>query len=897
MVLSTAPPRTFNIPHKRLKPMAWSTDEINSLEEIASKLASESYLAQPGTDDGLIPLFSLVNQITWSLPQDPEIVQAVAAIQGVIQALLDEAKLFAEDDIAAMRSFARWCSDAVESLKNETDLPVFSLDGSEDASSAKAASPEEIEAIEETTALPSFGDIDFSSASAPSKNPVDPAAEVDGSWPIERIELFSTIAQQFSAELLLASAGSDEGMLPVYSLLKDFESEFADDNTLQEAVKPVLAKIDALLDTAEAYDLYAIQILTDFNVWMETALSEINASREPQPFTPSKEAPQVPDSKAAARPAEDEKGDELLAEFAQYDIIQELNLEENEELLQEFHTEAIDHLGQIETAVLDLEKDVTSRDAINSMFRSFHTIKGVAGFLNLVPVNRLAHEVESLMDLVRNDKIEVFTGIIDLVLAAKDTITKLIEQISEALADGKTPTEIISVSELMARARWAMEGPEHYAAKTGASSSAIAAPETKAPASKEAPLSAEDSAAEAKAASAAKRKAAENSTIRVNTNKLDNLMDMVGELVIVQSQLLESSRQDGGPSGADSLLQRNMSQLSRITKELQHTSMALRMIPVKPTFQKMGRVVRDISAKYGKKVHFETFGEDTELDRNVVEEIGDPLVHMVRNALDHGLEADAAERRAAGKNETGKISLKAYHQGSNIVIELADDGRGIDPDRVLKKAIANGIVSESDQLSKEEIYKLIFAPGFSTAAQITDISGRGVGMDVVKKNIEKLRGKVEIQSELGKGSTFRILLPLTMAIVDGLVVKVGADRFILPTTSVKVALRPDAKALAKIQGGQEILNIRGQVIPLFRLHRHFAIEGAVSDPRNATVVIVETGGKPCGLLVDDMVSKQEVVIKSLGGMMQGIPGVSGGAILGDGTIALILDPASLVGVA
>lgn len=920
--------------------MAWSTDEINTFEEIAAKLASESHLAQPDTDDGLIPIFSLVNEITWSLPQDPEIIQGVVVVQGVIQVMLDEAKLFDDTSVKAMRGFARWCSDAVESLKNDTPIRPFSLEADEDAvlgetyeAIAEIPSDEEIE-LSEPTVLPSFDSIDFSSAELPVAAPtleafaaepisLDPSPEksiasldadepsdANENWPEHRVEIFSKLAQQFSAELLLSSVSSDEGMLPVYSLLKDFESDFELDETISAAVTPVLAKMDALLDDAAAYDHFAIQILTDFNVWLETALSDIKSGREPSPFTPPEEAPkEAPSSSEVISGAIDEE-DGLLAEFAQYDIVMDLNMEENEELLQEFHTEAVDHLGQIETAVLDLEKDVTSRDAINSMFRSFHTIKGVAGFLNLVPVNRLAHEVESLMDLVRNDKLRVFTGIIDLVLASKDTITKLIEQITEALANGTTPNEIIKVSQLMARARWAMEGPEVYSSKTGQKAAPIAAPVA-------APVDQEDDAdstaefnpvqtlsanqePDAKAMAAAKRKAAENATIRVNTNKLDNLMDMVGELVIVQSQLLESSRQNvsaTGSAGGDSILQRNMSQLTRITKELQHTSMALRMIPIKPSFQKMGRVVRDIGAKCGKKVRFETFGEDTELDRNVVEEIGDPLVHMVRNALDHGLEANAEERKAAGKEETGNISLKAYHQGSNIVIELSDDGRGIDPDRVLKKAIANGIVAEGDQLSKEEIYKLIFAPGFSTAAQITDISGRGVGMDVVKKNIEKLRGKVEIQSELGKGSTFRILLPLTMAIVDGLVVKVGEDRFILPTTSVKVALRPGKDVLAKIQGNKEILNIRGQIIPLFRLHQHFAIPGAISDPRNATVVVVETGGKPCGLLVDDMVSKQEVVIKSLGGMMQGIPGVSGGAILGDGTIALILDPASLISVA
>ena len=392
---------------------------------------------------------------------------------------------------------------------------------------------------------------------------------------------------------------------------------------------------------------------------------------------------------------------------------------------------------------------------------------------------------------------------------------------------------------------------------------------------------------------AAKKRAIENASIRVNTWKLDNLMDMVRELVIVQSQLQESSKEH---IKENSSLLRIMSQLTRITQDLQYMSMALRMIPIKPTFQKMSRIVRDLSTKSGKKVMFEVSGDETELDRNVVEEIGDPLVHMIRNSLDHGLE-DPSERAQTNKDDTSRVSPKAYHQGSSIAIELSDDGRGIDTKRIFKKAIKNEIVREEGQLSNEEIYKLIFAPGFSTAAKITDISGRGVGMDVVKKNIEKLRGKIEFESELGKGSTFRILLPLTMAIIDGLIFKVEADRFILPTASVKVALDPDEGMMTKTQGNQEVLNLRGKVIPLFRLHDHFQIQDAITNPKKAAIIVVETAGRPYGLLVDDMISKQEVAIKSLGSMMQGIQVVSGGAILGDGNTALILDPVSLVSTA
>lgn len=856
--------------------MAWSNEEFSKYEGLISQLSAEAHSAKAGSDEGLIPIYSILNDIASTWPDEDEFGQAVTSTLATLQAMLDEARFFDDETAQQMVTFAKWSQSLLKAAANGEEPPPFesvseleqSVESLEDL---KLEEPKDAdEAIEELAA-----DFSLDEPPAPSR--------------------FDTITQQLSSELLLAEKGTDNGMLPIYSLLKDLQQEFEGDGIIRKAVETVLIAIDNLIDNALPFDDSCIQLLTEFNIWLETARADINAGSNPTPFEPTEPSPKETTPASDAPEPTQSEDDSLMSEFSPFDIVMDLNLEENRELLEEFYSEAVDHLGQIETAVLELEQDVTSQDAINSMFRSFHTIKGVAGFLNLVPMNRLAHEIESLMDLVRNDELGVFTGIIDLVLEAKDTIGKLIEQISEALTQGQIPNQTIPVSHLMARARWAMEGPESYAARTGSSNTISEAPQAEAadesaqvdPDSKSlAPPNADAPKPEKK------RRSNENASVRVNTWKLDNLMDMVGELVIVQSQLLESSKDQD--SNCQSSFQSNMSQISRITKDLQHTSMSLRMIPIKSTFQKMGRIVRDLSAKSGKKVLLQVVGEDTELDRNVVEEIGDPLVHMVRNALDHGVEGPE-DRTANGKAETGNIQLKAYHQGSNIVIELKDDGRGIDPDRVLQKAIANQIVRPDEQLSNPEIYKLIFAPGFSTAEEITDISGRGVGMDVVRRNIEKLRGKIEIESELGKGSTFKILLPLTMAIVDGLVVKVGQDRFILPTTSVKVALRPSESDLASIQGQEEVLNIRGKIIPIVRLHDHFQIPDAVTDPQEATVVVVETTDKPYGLLVDDMISKQEVVIKSLGTMMQGIPGVSGGAILGDGAIALILDPASLIG--
>jgi two-component system chemotaxis sensor kinase CheA len=586
------------------------------------------------------------------------------------------------------------------------------------------------------------------------------------------------------------------------------------------------------------------------------------------------------------------------------------SLEESHELLAEFYAEAVDHLQQIEAALLALDQEPDNPEALNSIFRSFHTIKGNAGFLGLVPMHTLAHEVETLLDLARNQKLRLNAVIITEILRSRDALVALTQQVGVALEKGKLPDEIVPVGYLIKAVRALAAASDEANEPVGIPVPAMIAPaalppaeilafppetaptgtmaEAVAPAA--APAQVAQVAPKAPPASAAMPKAAgSGATVRVNTEKLDSLMDVVGELVIVQSQLIESARARGDNG---SPLQRNVAQLARITKELQGTAMSLRMIPIKPIFQKMERLVRDLARDFNKKVAFVTSGDDTELDRTVVEEIGDPLVHMVRNALDHGLEAPDL-RAAAGKSATGTLHLKAYHEGSNIVIELQDDGRGIDPAKILKKALEKGVVTAGASLNRDEILALIFAPGFSTAEKVTAVSGRGVGMDVVKRNIEKLRGKIEISSEVGQGSTFKIKLPLTMAIIDGLVVRVGEDRFILPSTSVQRALRPARENISTVHGTGEVLDLRGKLVPIHRLHRRFGIPAEAQNPWDGIIVIVENNGRATALLVDEMVSKQEVVIKSLGGFMQNLSGVSGGAILGDGSIALILDPGSL----
>jgi two-component system chemotaxis sensor kinase CheA len=551
-----------------------------------------------------------------------------------------------------------------------------------------------------------------------------------------------------------------------------------------------------------------------------------------------------------------EPGDALLV----------LDLAGNRELLTEFHREAVEHLQLIEGALLELERQPEDPEALNAIFRSFHTIKGNAGFLELAPMHRLAHEVESLLDLARNRRLRLHSGIITEILRSRDALQVLIEQVGEALEQGVLPATVVPVAPLVAAVRrWAEEPAAPPPPSFPADIIPLAAPAVRATASQ---------------------------TVRVTTEKLDSLIDVVGELVIVQSQLLETTQGLGAAAGG---LARDVAQLGRISKDLQRTALALRMIPIKPAFQKMERLARDLARDGGKQVNFVTTGEETELDRTVVEEIGDPLVHMVRNALDHGLEPPE-ERRARGKPETGSVTLRAFYQGSSVVLELRDDGRGIDPDQVLAKARRQGLVAAGAVLSREEIFGLIFLPGFSTAEKVTAVSGRGVGMDVVKRNIEKLRGKVVVSSEVGRGTTFQVSLPLTLAIIDGLVVRVGGDRFILPSTSVQMALRPTRTSVVQVQGG-ELLDLHGRLLPLYRLGRRFGIAARSENPWDGIAVIMESAGQAYALLVDEMVTKQEVVIKSLGAYLQGISGVSGGAILGDGQIALILDPAALLSAA
>lgn len=394
-----------------------------------------------------------------------------------------------------------------------------------------------------------------------------------------------------------------------------------------------------------------------------------------------------------------------------------------------------------------------------------------------------------------------------------------------------------------------------------------------------------------KPAKAKKKPSGEASSIRVSIEKIDSLINLVGELIITQSMLSQFT--DEFDMSQIESLRDGLSQLTRNSRELQETAMQIRMLPISSSFNRFPRLVRDMSSKLGKKVELVISGEGTELDKTVLEKIADPLVHLVRNSLDHGLEMPD-KRRDAGKPETGTIELKAFHEGGNIVIEVVDDGAGINKERVYKKAVESGVIAADEKLTDEEINNLIFEPGFSTAEVVSDISGRGVGMDVVRRNINELGGQIYIISEEGKGSTISIRLPLTLAIIDGQLVRVGSETYVIPMLSIDESLQINPRKIKRYKGKIDLYKLREEYIPVLRLSKIFGIDSETSRFEDGLLVVVEAERKRVGLFVDELLGQQQVVIKSLEKNFRKVDALSGATILGDGTVALIMDVASLI---
>lgn len=577
------------------------------------------------------------------------------------------------------------------------------------------------------------------------------------------------------------------------------------------------------------------------------------------------------------------------------------------DLLSDFISEAKEHLETIDAKLLSLEQAPSDGDLLNAVFRVFHTIKGAAGFLSLDDIAQLAHTTESLLDLARKGTLTLNDDSIDAVFAAVDEMKKLIRTIADSLARGQTTyLRNPSLDLVMERFR-KISGPGSAAIPTAQDEASVKAVPVGLPPheghTQTTPNTITDiddsfsiqkvvlATQEGFTTTATVHKGKIREPIKVDSENLDKLIDAIGELVIIESMI----KQDADLKRiASSRLQRTITQMDKITRELQQLGMSLRMIPVKGTFQKMARVVRDLAKKSGKDIEFVTHGEDTMLDKSVVDRIGDPLIHLVRNAVDHGIETNAGERVKKGKPKTGTVELTAFHKGGTIYIEIKDDGRGLCKDVILEKAKTKGLLREGHALSDREIYNFIFLPGFSTAQKVTDVSGRGVGMDVVKRTIEDLRGNIDIDSTEGKGTTFSLRLPLTLAIIDGMMVRIGDERYIIPTLSIVEAVRPQAHEVTTVVNRGEMLHLRDRLIPLFRLSRLFHIPNALEDPSQGIVIVVEDSGKMTGVLVDELLGQQSTVIKSLGAFMSGLVGISGGSIMSDGRVGIIIDVAGII---
>jgi len=601
-----------------------------------------------------------------------------------------------------------------------------------------------------------------------------------------------------------------------------------------------------------------------------------------------------------------------------------------DELLREFLTETNESLDLIDVELVRFEQDPNNAKILDNIFRLVHTIKGTCGFLGLPRLQTLAHSAETLMGRFR-DGLAVTAEAVTLILATIDRIKAILAELERTEREPEgSDRDLIGMLECMA----AGEAAESTIASSRTTSGSLvyqvlerplrpgevplddlerAFRETAGPADPAAAAAArsqprgeaEDGSPQPDRAGAREKdddkldKAVASQSIRVNVETLEKLMTMVSELVLTRNQLLEIVRRH-----EESEFKAPLQRLSNVTAELQEGVMKTRMQPIGNAWQKLPRIVRDLAADLGKEIELEMHGAETELDRQVLDLIKDPLTHMVRNSADHGLE-DPAERRRAGKPEKGTIRLSAYHEGGHIIIQIADDGRGLDTERIKAKAIASGLASESEleKMTEAQIHKFIFRPGFSTAAQVTSLSGRGIGMDIVRANIDQIGGTIDVKSAPGAGSSFSIKIPLTLAIVSALIVQAGGDRFAIPQLSVVELVRAQNNSEHRIERIRHtpVLRLRNKLLPLARLDELLAIAApARSEPADGFIVVIQVGSQRFGIVVDAVFHTEEIVVKPMSTKLRRIPMFSGNTILGDGSVIMIIDPngiAQAIGIA
>jgi two-component system, chemotaxis family, sensor kinase CheA len=631
-----------------------------------------------------------------------------------------------------------------------------------------------------------------------------------------------------AAALLIGLRHGDRiGLTEISILMENFETEKPD---VKERVKKVVCLLNDLLLKKSIEASRWASIVSE----AATALSEINL-RDTMPAPAMVRKPSLLPNPSDMVPSQD--------------------------LIPEYVIEAFDHLDHAEAALLPLESDPENQENLNTVFRSFHTIKSTSGFMGFPETKNLAHLAEGLLEKARQGELLLKGEYADLALAVCDQLRGSIR----AIGKGCPEPSSAALGPLIARLEEVSS--VHLA-------SALENPSVQ-------PLG--ENAIEA-------MPLYQGSSTRVSTDRLEAAVNLIGELVIAHSLVAQDRNVR---EGRFEKLSENVAQTEKIIHSLQDIAMSLRMVPLKGMFSKMTRLVRDLARRSNKSVELILEGEETELDRNMVQEVSDPIIHLLRNAVDHGIEPQE-ERERSGKEAKGRLKLCAYHAAGRVVIEISDDGRGLDGEAIRAEAARRGLLESGTALTENDLLALIFKPGFSTAKELTDISGRGVGLDVVRQKIQSLRGRIEVQSRPGSGTTFFLRLPLTTAILDAMLLRVGEQRFLLPTISIIQSFKWDEERTSRLAGRGEIVVLRDEVLPVVRLSSMLGIEAVAPNPHDGIVMIVEADGNRCAVLVDELLSQQQVVIKPLDSAFEHLPGISGAAVLGDGRVSLILDAASLV---
>jgi len=648
-------------------------------------------------------------------------------------------------------------------------------------------------------------------------------------------------------------------------------------------IRNILDTVEKQLDD-KIYEGVAQEIVTDLKQTIISIAPE-HASREEygKPF--------------AYEPPAETKDEPAPPGNAPQTVPDEMQLIITPEMKARFAQESFELCEEAEIMLLAFEKASHNSELAANAFRALHSIKGNAGFFGYADMEKVSHTAETILDGLRNNQRTPDKDTIYGLLAAIDYLRN-----SSKLVTGGTPAPAAETQKALAAIQKIIDAPVKTKAEIEASqASAKSAIENQISAAR--PVKKAEDGAEkdaqkkeiekAPAASETQAKSVSSiqQVIRIDIEKLDTLLDLVGEMVIAEAMAANSPELKGLQLEK---FEKSMTHLNKITRDIQEIALAMRMIPIASTFNKMDRLVRDLSYKANKKVHLEIIGEETEVDKTIIEQISDPLVHIIRNSVDHGLES-AEDRKKLGKDETGYIKLEAKHSAGEVWITVEDDGRGLSREKIIKKAVERGlIIGDGAGLKDDEVWKFIFEPGFSTAEVVSNISGRGVGMDVVKKNIDKLRGKVDIRTKPGVGTMVILRIPLTLAIIDGMVINVGGSQYTIPISSIRQSFKAKDDQVTHTPDGLEVVKVRGELLPIVRLHELYNIKPMYEKLTDGLLIIVENNDNKCCLFVDELIGQQQIVIKGLSSYLGHVRGVSGCAILGSGDISLILDIGDLI---